>query len=89
MTRHCKSCRHLEADRDQRWAECMFWVDFAKRFPLPFAKVNGPTFRPMMISPRHVWDDLPTPPEIAALGRDFASEPWSEVMDCPQWEQRK
>lgn len=86
MSRFCKTCRFLVADKANLLAECMFWVEFAKTAPKPFAKIGGPIFRPMSVPPRFVWDDLPTPPDLVALGHDFAADPWSEVMDCPEWQ---
>ena len=85
MSRFCKTCRHLTADREKQSATCSFWVEFAKTFQMPFGRIAGPTFQPMVILARHVWDDLPTHPDLAALGHDNATDPWSEVMDCPQW----
>jgi len=86
MSHFCKTCRYLKRDRERRIANCMFWVEFAKAFPMPFGRIAGPNFQSMVILARHVWDDLPTPDDLAALGRDFTSEPWSEVMDCSQWQ---
>lgn len=85
MGRFCKTCKHLRADRVEQRAECLFWAEFAETFPMPFARIGGPIFREMVVLPRHVWDDIPTAPDLAKLGHDNAADLWSETMDCAQW----
>ena len=88
MSRFCKTCRFLEADKAQLKANCMFWVQFAEKFGRPKLGIGQPIFRPTAIFPRHVWDDLPTTPEMASLGHDWSKEALSETMDCQKWEGR-
>jgi hypothetical protein len=88
MGRFCKTCRFLSADREACKAQCMFWVEFAKTAPRPQMGIWKPTFSPMIVSPRHVWSDLPAHPDIAALGDQTPREDWTETMDCPTWEGR-
>lgn len=84
--RFCKTCRFLRADRAEPTAECVFWVEFAKTFPMPWAKIGAPArFGTMVIFPRHVWDDLPRNLALDGIDTSCVDGPWSEVMDCPQW----
>jgi hypothetical protein len=84
MSRFCKTCKFLKADREKQLAECTFWVDFAKRFPMPFSRISSPIFRPTVVLPRHIWNDLPVAPDIAKTSADMTAD-WTEFMDCPQW----
>jgi hypothetical protein len=86
MSRFCKTCRFMKGDREARRAECHYWPHFSATAPIPAKGAFQPTFRPTLLTPRLIWDDLPTPPELAALGLDHGKEPLSESMDCPVWE---
>ena len=86
MTRYCKSCRHLRGDKEKRVASCLFWPHFAATAPMPARGFPRPDFRPTLLTARLIWSDLPTPPELAALGHDHLAEDLTESMDCPTWE---
>ena len=88
MSRFCKTCHYLVADKDALRAECTFWVAFGKAFPMPWARISSPQFQAMPVLPRHVWDDLPRASELAGIDASCVAGPWSEVMDCPHWSDR-
>jgi hypothetical protein len=89
MGRFCKTCKYLKASREKRMAFCSFWTEFAKAHPRPWAVFSAPEFHDMGLLPRHVWDDLPPAPEMAGIDTSCVAGPWSEVMDCATWEERK
>lgn len=86
MSRFCKTCAFMKGNREKLDARCHYWPHFAQTNPRPQVAMWQPTFAPSILSPRLVWDDLPTPSEMAEMGRDFSKEPLSETMDCPTWE---
>ena len=89
MGRFCKTCRYLAADKERRHAKCTFWKEFEKTFPMPWASARdclSPRFYDLLLSPRHIWDDLPRAKELDGIDTSCVDGPWSELMDCPQWQ---
>jgi hypothetical protein len=87
--RFCKTCRFMRGDRDALNAECHYWLHFVKTVKMPAKGMWQPNFAKTYLSPRLVWDDLPTAPELKLIGHDHNTEPLSENMDCEVWEPKQ